>query len=85
MCRCTRQGRGTLGSVRARVSSKLYDLGVDRCGLMIAGHGDAVVAIPHEVPIADLVEAHCRQLISSVVGAVYAAPPVDHAFLEGQE
>src|SRR5215207_2607050 len=81
--RSTRNTRAIVDSFRAHLSSKLHYLCVDRHDLVIAGHTDAVVAIPHEVGLPYLVEAHRRQLISPVVGAVYAAPPVGCAHLEG--
>ena len=74
-----------LPSVRVRVSSDLHDLGVDLHNSVVFGHGDAVVAVPNEVGIPYLVEAYRWQLISPVVGAVYASPSLAHALLEGQE
>jgi hypothetical protein len=54
----THHARVKLRDVCARVSPDLYDLGVDRRNPVVAGHADAVVAVPHEVPIAYLVEAN---------------------------
>src|SRR5918999_433362 len=85
VCRVIRHSRAILPGVRAHASSDLHDLGVDRCDPMILGHGYAVVAVPDEVLLADLVETHRRQLHSPVIGAVYTAPPLTHAHLAGQE
>ena len=52
--RGTRRSRGTLRGVSALVSSKLHDLRVYRRDPVVAGHGDAVVAVAHEVRVADL-------------------------------
>src|SRR5215217_9581368 len=79
VCRSTRDARCTLRSVHAHLSSKLNNLGVDRCDTMVSGHADAVVAIPDEVRLAYLVEAHSGQLNPLVVGAVHATPPLAHA------
>ena len=44
--------------------------------LVVFDHGDTVVAILNEVRLVDLVEAHCRRLLSPVVRAIYAAAPL---------
>ena len=77
--------RGPVRGVGAHPSPDLYDLGVDRRDPVVAGHRDAVVSVPNEVGAADLVEAHGGQLLPPLVRAVYAAPPLAHALLEGQK
>jgi hypothetical protein len=74
-----RRAHGTVHSFRAHLASKLHELRVDRRDLVVFGHGDTMVAIPNEVRLADLVEAHRMR------GApTYGRPPMaarEHAVL----
>ncbi len=45
---------GTLRSVRSHLSSNLHNLGIDLHDSMVAGYGDAVVAIPNKVGLSYL-------------------------------
>jgi hypothetical protein len=83
-----RMGHGArfgLGVVRTHPTSDLYDLGVDRRGPVKAGHADAVVAVAHEIVLADLVEAHGGQRDALVVRTTYAAPSATHSDLGRQK
>ena len=53
-----RRAHGRVHSFRAHLASKLHDLRINRRDLVVFGHGDTMVAIPNEVRLADLVEAH---------------------------
>ena len=53
-----RRAHGRVHSFRAHLASKLHDVRIDRRDLVVFGHGDTMVAIPNEVRLADLVEAH---------------------------
>jgi hypothetical protein len=53
--------------------------------VVVAGHGDSMVAVHDEVGIPDLVELDGRQVFCAVEGPVYALPPLPHARPRGQE
>ncbi len=83
VCPWSRYTRAIVRRLREHPPPKFYDLGVDHHCPVVAGDGDAVVAVAHEVRFADLVEAHSGQLDTLVVRAIYPSPPLAHAPLLG--
>src|SRR5919107_3861768 len=69
----------------SRRGMELRHLGIDPFHAVVAGHRDAVVAVCHEVRVADLVQAHGWQLLAPVEGPIYSLPPLPHTRLRGQE
>ena len=59
VCSVFHPAAGALRTVGAQLSSKLHDLGIDRHYPVVTGHRYTMVAVSHEVRVADLVEAHC--------------------------
>ncbi len=55
--------------------------GFYRWHLVVAGHGDSMVAVHHEVGFPELVELDRRQVFCAVERSVYALPPLPHARL----
>src|SRR5919112_1773033 len=52
---------------------------------VVAEHGDSMVAVHHEVDLANLVELHRRQVLSPVKCPAYALPLLPDACPRGQE
>src|SRR5215213_10881161 len=52
---------------------------------VVAGHGDSMVAVHHEVDFLQLVELHRGQLLTPLKCSVYVLPPLPHACPRGQE
>src|SRR5687767_566951 len=59
--------------------------GFHRWHVMVAGHGDSMMAVHHEVGLANLVELHRGQVLAPLERSVYALPPRCHARPCGQE
>src|SRR5215203_5511491 len=85
----TRYSKLAIGNRRYRRSGELgAELGYRgfyRWHVVVAGHGDSMVAVHHEVNIPDLVELDRRQIFSAVERPVDALPLVPHARPRGQE
>jgi hypothetical protein len=65
-------------------------LELDHCSfyrwhVVVAGHGDSMVAVYHDVGFLELVEVDRRQVFCTVERSVYALPPLPQAGLRGQE
>jgi hypothetical protein len=56
-----------------------------RWHIVVAGHGDSMVAVHHEVGFLELVELDRRQVLAPLERAVYALPLIPHARPRGQE
>jgi hypothetical protein len=54
-------------------TAEIGHLGVDPLDPVVADHADAVVAVEDEVGVADLVQAHRRQLFAAVSGRIREA------------
>src|ERR671921_1634863 len=67
------------------LGTELCHRGFYRRYAVVAGHRDTVVAVRHEVAIADLVEFDGRQVLAPLERPVYALPLVPHARPRGQE
>src|ERR671917_1156798 len=56
-----------------------------RWHVVVAGHGDSMVAVHHEVGIPDLVELHRGQVLTPLERPVYTLPPLPNARSGRQE
>src|SRR5918998_6971244 len=59
--------------------------GFYRWHVVVAGHGDSMVAVHDEIGIPDLVELDRRQVLAPLERPVYALPPMPHARPHGKE
>ncbi len=73
------------GGVHGHPAPQLDDLGVYHLHALLAGHRDAVVAVPDEVGVPDLVQRNRRQLLGADHRPVYLLPASPEAFSAGQE
>src|SRR5215203_5000886 len=85
----TRYSKLAIGNRRYRRSgelgAELCYRGFYRWHVVVAGHGDSMVAVHHEVGIPDLVELDRRQIFCAVERPVDALPLMPHARPRGQE
>src|SRR5215210_7475423 len=75
--------------VRVRIFGEcwpeLRHVGLHGSHAVVAGDGDAVVAVLYEVGVAKLVEAHRRKHLVLVVGQIHTLPPLPCPRTEGHE
>ncbi len=66
------------GRVYGDTATKFHDFRLYRLHTLLAGDGDAVVAVADEVGVPDLVQAHRRKLLGPEHGLIYLLPtPLD--------